>query len=209
MYELSYLHVVVSVESLAADMADELHRADEYLRRSRDPVPPAAAADDALLPTHTHVIGRSLTGHHHHLTAISLSTCSFHLALVTVTFPCLLVLFLLEILILVHGRRRRRFRTVAAGASYRRRQADAQVNTPAASSSLIGLWPRSRVVALPSSLPRSGKHIMASRSSWTTTSAAAAASWSIDGAETVVEDVDEDDGDGGGVEEEDRGLSHS
>jgi len=33
-----YLHVVVSVESFAANRARELSRANENLRRSRDPV---------------------------------------------------------------------------------------------------------------------------------------------------------------------------
>jgi hypothetical protein len=38
-----------------------------------------------------------------------------------------------------------------------------------------------------------------------------AANWSIDGVESVVEDVvdEEEDGDGGGDDDDDRGLSHS
>jgi len=48
---------------------------------------------------------------------------------------------------------------------------------------------------------------MAWRSSWPSPTA----NWSIDGVESVIEDVDEEeDGDGGGDDDgDDRGLSHS
>ena len=49
---VTYLHVVVSVEGLVTDMADKLHRADEDLRRRRDPVPAAGDRQAALLTHH-------------------------------------------------------------------------------------------------------------------------------------------------------------
>jgi hypothetical protein len=117
---VTYLHVVVSVEGLVTDMADKLHRADEDLRRRRDPVPapgerrrqasPALThhhADEGVRSFHRrrHVVVTLLPIHHrhHHHPLLRLAAMrTLPLALVLTTTRRLLVHFVFAGTLLFH-----------------------------------------------------------------------------------------------------------